>query len=195
MRKTKKVSSESVTELNPDSPPGISLPSTFKNKKDEAIIKHWLRLSSNGLVGWGLISRVAYDLRLSTKRVEQCAKKANLLQEAKAIKQEVKNEIFRDKVPLLKDIVNLSLNSVKEFLTELAQTPERLHALSLIEVKNLASIGVDLNEMLRLEMGQSTQNIEVVQYSYNETKVMLEDLKKIDPVFEYPELDDVEEAN
>lgn len=84
---------------------------------------------------------------------------------------------------------------MKEFLTELAQTPERLHALSLIEVKNLASIGVDLNEMLRLEMGQSTQNIEVVQYSYNETKVMLEDLKKIDPVFEYPELDDVEEAN
>lgn len=174
-----------------------SVPVTEQDVKDREILRKWHKYTGLGLNPSGIISRLSLELNLPPDRIHLVAKKANLIIESKKFQSEVKEEVLKDKVPILKEIVGTSLTAVQEYLVELGTNKERLHSLSVSEMKGLADVAKSLNELLRLELGQSTQNVQVVQYSFNEAKVMLEDLRKIDPVFEYPALDHDEpkEAN
>lgn len=107
---------------------------------------------------------------------------------AEKAKKEFFDEIVGDKIPALKQIVGLSLHTVKEFLLELAQDKERIKNLQVFEAKQLTTICTEVNQMLRLEVGESTQNVAVVNYTFEDTKKVLKDLKAIDPIFEYPEI-------
>ncbi len=181
----RKAALEKVKEANT-----YPAPVTDQDVKDREILKKWHRYAGLGLNSTGIINRLSLEFNLPTERIHMVAKKANLVEESKKFQKEIKEEVLRDKVPLLKEIVDVSLSSVKEYLVELGQNKERLHSLAVSEMKSIADVAKSLNELLRLELGQSTQNVQVVQYSFNEAKVMLEDLRKIDPVFEYPALED-----
>lgn len=169
------------------------LPADVLSRTDRAVLECWARYAHLSMPTSVLIQKVAQDLSLSTKKVRQTLEKTNAIEEARALKQEIKEEVLSEKVPALKKIVGLSLQVVQEYLTNLAVDKIKQSALTVKEVRDISGIAKDLNELLRLELGQSTQNVEVVQYSYQQTQVVLEDLRKIDPVFEYPELIDVPE--
>lgn len=100
---------------------------------------------------------------------------------------------FDQQLPVMKDIVGMGLKAIQDALKELLIDPElRRRALGRIcDVKDLTKIVVELNSLIRLDQGQSTQNIAVSRNNYQETRVILQELKKIDPVFSYPELPDV----
>lgn len=122
-------------------------------------------------------------------------RKYSLFKHVKERNQEIKEEILADKVPILKEIAQRSLSLLNEWLIETANNPELRAARvnTVQDVKGLSNITKELNEMLRLELGQSTQNVaHVVEYSLEQTKQIFHELKEIDPVFEYPQIDYVE---
>jgi len=103
--------------------------------------------------------------------------------------EEVNKAIIRDqweqKVPVMRDIIGMGLNGIKETLKEMAD-PEVRKAMirGIPDLAALTKIVEQLNMLLRLEEGKSTQNI-ATQHTYHETRVALQELSKIDPVFEY----------
>lgn len=116
---------------------------------------------------------------LRDKRTKECITK---------VQDKITQAAFKHKVPMLKDIVDMSLTAIKESLEELKDPERRKEMLSRTgDLSALAKLATDLNALLRLELGQSTQNVETVSHSYQETKIILQELKKKDPVFEYPD--------
>jgi len=124
--------------------------------------------------------------------VKKICNNETVKQEVRSIHKGIAERTYEDKVPLLKEIVDLSLNAVKDKLLQL-RDPE-VATLMIKDARDLAAIGklaTDLNSLLRLELGKSTHNIETVSHNYQETKIILQQLKNKDPVFDYPELPDV----
>jgi hypothetical protein len=98
-------------------------------------------------------------------------------------------ENLKNKIPLIKDIVGMGLEAIKETLKTLQNPEVRANMLAKVsDVAALTKVITDLNTLLRLEQGQSTENISTVTRSYQETRMVLQELKKKDPVFDYPEL-------
>lgn len=112
------------------------------------------------------------------------------------IKKKVVKETFRDKVPILKEIVELSLSAIRDTLKEL-DTDEGRRALiqGTRDLQALSKVATDLNTLLRLELGESTANVVSISHSYQETRVAIQELQKMDPVFEYPEIPTPEKDN
>lgn len=93
---------------------------------------------------------------------------------------------WEEKIPTIRDIIGLGLNGIKECLTEL-QDPD-IRRVMIKEAKDLAALTkvvTDLNMLLRLEENKSTQNVAVNRTNYGETRVVLQNLAKVDPVFQY----------
>lgn len=101
-------------------------------------------------------------------------------------------EILEAKVPILEEITELTLTAVRDWLKETIDPANaELRNQRLAEAKDvraLAQIARELNDMLRLELGKQTSNTPVVQYNFDQAKVLLQNLRERDPVFEYPEL-------
>jgi hypothetical protein len=105
------------------------------------------------------------------------------------IKQKITKEAFKGKVPVIKDIISRSLTAIQETLMTFENEDVRKEMLSRpADIQALTKVVSDLNNLLRLELGESTQNIAIKSNSYQETRVVLQELRKIDPVFDYPEL-------
>jgi hypothetical protein len=107
---------------------------------------------------------------------------------------EIKKDVYRRKLPLIKEIVGLTLEGVKEAVQGVIEDKERLRSFSPREIRDLTMVAAELNNILRLETGQSTQNISnkthITETTSQSVSVILKDLKEIDPVFEYPEVPD-----
>lgn len=114
--------------------------------------------------------------------VRSIINRAKLREKATQIKKEVLTETLHEKVPLLKEVVDLSLTAVRDWLQELVANEDRKEALSAAEIAQVANIAKNLNEMMRLELGKATHRVEVNEYNFQETKVVLQQLKE-DPVF------------
>lgn len=126
---------------------------------------------------------------LSYECVRNIYTKDVVKQGVKEIHKQIAEKTYEEKVPLLKEIVDLSLNAIRDRLQQLKDPDMAL--LMIKDAKDLAAIGklaTDLNSLLRLELGKSTHNIETVSHNYQETKIILQQLKNKDPVFDYPEL-------
>lgn len=139
----------------------------FFARSDKEILENLLEMSismPNASPDWA-VTRVAHALGCSTKRVEEVVRKARLKEEVKVARAELVEKTYREKVPLLKEIVSLSLVSVRDWLLKLKSDPDRLHALESRDIRFIASIGGSLNDLLRLELGQPTERIEVNQVS------------------------------
>jgi hypothetical protein len=98
-------------------------------------------------------------------------------------------QIYSEKVPTIKSIINLSLNAINETLKDITIDKE-LRKQMLSKASDIGALvkAVDsLNLLLRLELDQSTKNVAVV-HNYQDTRKALQDIAKVDPVFSYPEL-------
>jgi hypothetical protein len=107
--------------------------------------------------------------------------------------------VLEAKVPILEEITELTLTAVRDWLKEtIDPANEELRAIRLREAKDvraLAQIASELNDMLRLELGKQTSNAPIVQYNFDQAKILLQNLREKDPVFEYPALDAPREEN
>jgi len=96
----------------------------------------------------------------------------------------------KQKVPLIKDLVQCSLGIMKKTLAEIAAN-DNLRRRFISKTSDIALFQKtieSLNTLLRLELGKSTQNIETHAHTYESTRIAVQELKKIDPVFAYPDL-------
>lgn len=104
--------------------------------------------------------------------------------------REIARENYQNQVPLMKDIIGMGLEALgrclKEIVTDDGVRREVLARVS--DMTAMKNIIQDLSMLVRLEEGKSTQNVAVSQRSYQETRIAIQELKRMDPVFEYPDL-------
>lgn len=94
---------------------------------------------------------------------------------------------FEDAAPTVKDIIGLGLDALKSTLIEMSDPEVRRKMIA--NVRDLASLTKvigDLNNFLRIDQGQSTMNLETHSKSFQETRHVFQELRKKDPVFDYP---------
>lgn len=108
--------------------------------------------------------------------------------EDETIAEERAKKNFAEKVPVIKDIVGMSLEVIRETLKEMCADPEfrRQMVENAKALTSLTGVIKDLNELLRLDQGQSTANVAMESRGYQETRIAIQNLKTLDPVFEYP---------
>lgn len=131
------------------------------------------------------IHEIAHLHNLPLKQVRLIVSRAALGQQASRMRQEIMAEAMKAKLPLLREIVGLSLTTLRDFLENLVTDDDRKAALSIKDAKDLASIAKEIHEMARLELGQSTQNIEVVQRVEKDINDIIDELRVKDPFMDY----------
>lgn len=130
-------------------------------------------------------AQMAVKLRLDKSLVKR-------ILEDDAIADERARRQFDEKMPTMQNIISLSLKTLNRSLQEISESDE-MRSLMVRNMKDLVALKdlvKDLQTLTRLELGQSTQNIEqhVHAHTYQETREIIQDLQKKDPVFTYPEL-------
>lgn len=134
---------------------------------------------------------IAKDLGVSPTHVRNVVDANELKPFVQEMQQRVAREVLVDKVPLLKEIAQTTLTAIKEFVGKLEDKKFRDRFITSVrDLKDLTAIVSDVGSMLRLELGQSTQNVEVKnQMSLDQTVAVLKELSTRDPVFEYPTIE------
>lgn len=155
---------------------------------EENTVEIYTRMRAGGITHEESLAGTMSILNIPAVTVMKTLKRNDLKGKADALFENVKEAVFEDKVPILKDIIGLTLNQVKDSLEYLSQDEERKARLSPRDIRDLTGIARELNDLLRLELGQSTVNIQSTTQTHQSVHVILDDLRKIDPVFEYPEL-------
>ena len=100
-------------------------------------------------------------------------------------------ENYLQKIPIMKEIIGMGLEGIREFLKELILDPDkRKEAIKTVAQANtLKTLISDLEMLVRLEEGKSTANLAVQQnHNFQQTREAIQNLRKLDPVFDYPEL-------
>lgn len=107
--------------------------------------------------------------------------------EEEEINRSIIQRQWANKIPIMRDVVAMGLNGIHETLKEMANPEVRQKMIrNVADLSALTKIVESLNMLLRLEEGKSTSNVSnKVTHTVQETKVLLRDLAKIDPVFEY----------
>lgn len=97
---------------------------------------------------------------------------------------------YEKKIPLLQDVLGSGLEIIRQCFKEL-QDPE-VRRRMITKVSDIAAVKTVVNDvamLLRLEEGKSTQNVaSSVTHNYQNTRKALSDLRKMDPIFDYPVL-------
>lgn len=128
------------------------------------------------------VSEVAKKLCIGRETVSQILQKSAAQKEAKRQREEYADIIYSQKLPLAKSIVGKSLVEVDNFLTTFKPS-------NVQEAKDLVKMATDMTTLLRLELGQSTQQIEIIHKTQKDITVILQELKEADPFMDYEEKD------
>jgi len=107
--------------------------------------------------------------------------------EEEEVNREIIKKQWEQKVPIMRDIIGMGLNGIKETLKEMADAEVRRKMIRTVnDLGALTKVVESLNTLLRLEEGKSTANIETHKtVTYRETRNALDELAKVDPVFDY----------
>lgn len=135
------------------------------------------------------------DLEISKRRFLEIIQRHKAIEAGKEIARQVKEEIYQDKLPIIKSIVGLSLQTIHDFVADLKDDPIRKALLTVQEVKDLVTVATELNGLVRLEEGKATHKIGIegtVEVNHNYTIEALQKLKQLDPIMEYPEIQAIE---
>lgn len=94
---------------------------------------------------------------------------------------------WKEKVPLMRDVITMGLYGIRETLKQFADPQVREQMIqSPQDLVALTKVVESLNMLIRLEEGKSTANVATNHnHSFKQTKDMLIELSKMDPVFEY----------
>lgn len=153
----------------------------YPNKSDKEIIEVFLK-ASVGLKEREALEETARTLNLSTVRIAKAVKKQKLKEEAQKIRQNITEEVYKEKVPLMQDIVGLSLSKLKDWL--MALQPEDIESPK--DAQSLANIASSIENLARLELGKSTVNVAIeahATYTIEQTQQLIADWSKKDKVF------------
>jgi hypothetical protein len=135
---------------------------------------------------------IAKKLQLPNSTVNHVIRSARLRRKADHIREDVKSEIFSDKVPVLAAIGDMTLVGLFEWVQSFVQTGKH-KKMDTSQAKDLTHIIEKLHTMFRLEVGKSTQNLSVmITESERSIQTIIADLKKPpseggDPFVEYPD--------
>lgn len=152
------------------------------NKQYKAVAEDYLK----GLT----VQQIAQNRGLPLRMVKLIVSKAALRQTVEAQRKEFVAEVMQEKIPILKEIVGLNLLTLRDWMESLHANEAKKNALTTQDAKFLSSIAKEMNEILKLDLGQPTQSLEVVHKVEKDVTVILEELKEIDPFVEYPTLPD-----
>jgi hypothetical protein len=159
--------------------------------EEQEVVNSFIRHSIPGNSARVTLDETIADTRVSKNELLRVLRKFRAIDQGKAIRHEIQKEVYKDKIPLVKNIVGLSLRTINDYLQDLEQDPISKAGLTIQDLKGLADIATQLNGLLRLEEGKSNLNISMgVEHSYKTTLQALDKLRKIDPVFEYRGLPD-----
>lgn len=146
---------------------------------DKKIMELWFKFAPEVKNFGELSCKVACALKIPRILVEKVAKKARLRELAKEQRAAIVQELYSDKMPLAKAIVGLSLKKLEDFL-------KKYEPLSIDGAKELKNIVVDINNLLRLESGKSTNNVDIhVTTQTKDAETILKELKVNDPFKDY----------
>lgn len=129
------------------------------------------------------VSEVSKKLGINRETVSQILQKSAAQKEAKRQREEYADILYSQKLPLAKSIVGKSLVEVDNFLTTFKPS-------NVQEAKDLVKMATDMTTLLRLELGQSTQQIEIIHKTQKDITVILQELKEADPFMTYEAEDD-----
>jgi len=92
-----------------------------------------------------------------------------------------------NKIPIMRDVITMGLNGLRETLKELEEPDVRRGMLkSAQDLVALTKVVESLNMLLRLEEGKSTANVATSHtHTFQKTREVLQELSKVDPIFEY----------
>lgn len=131
------------------------------------------------------VHEIAQLHNLPLKQVKLVVSRAALKEQAEGIRKDIMVETMKTKVPLLREVVSLSLLTLRDFLQTLQTDEARKERLTVKDAKDLSAIAKEINDIARLELGQSTQNIEVVSRVEKDINVIIDELKQKDPFANY----------
>ncbi|OQB10444.1 MAG: hypothetical protein BWY21_00365 [Parcubacteria group bacterium ADurb.Bin216] len=155
------------------------IPSTWSNTPE------WKRKTKNILT----LKAQGFEIDEIMAITETTAMEVRRVVEDEFIALTVARQNFQEKIPLIKEIIGVGLDVIRDELRALLDPEVRAEKLKKItDVAAVSKLVSDLNTLLRLEQGQSTENIATSTKSYQETRHVIQELKRTDPVFDYPEL-------
>ena len=102
-------------------------------------------------------------------------------------------KLFTERIPMLQDVVALSISAIRKVLKEMEESDEfrREMIKKPADLLTLAKTAESMNTLLRLDLNQSTANV-ATRIEHNvrlsETKAVLDNMAKLDPVFSYPQI-------
>lgn len=130
-----------------------------------------------------------YDVNTITTLTGYVPMEVNRIFEDDRVNRAIAKKNFEEAAPTIKDIIGLGLNALKATLEEMVD--ENVRRKMIGNVRDLASLTKvigDLNNFLRIDQGQSTMNLETHSKSFQETRHVFQELRKKDPVFDYPQI-------
>lgn len=148
---------------------------------EQLALKAWFKHRPIAKSARQAIRLVARECRTPERTVLSIIRKANAETEAKKQREEITNAVYAAKIPTAKEVVGYSLESLAEFVK--THKPN-----SWEDAQRLTKIATDMQMLLRLELGQSTQNIDLVSRTQRDVNVIIQDLATNDPFVDYPAL-------
>lgn len=182
------------TNLYPEDILAPTAQSSESSKQDqERAAKYWAdaeRIVVAKILNGGTINDIVRATGYPKTFVKSIANKESINKQV----EEATREILSEKIPILREICDLSLTAVRDWLKEtMAPGNEGLKKARIWDskdVKTIADIAIKLNDMMRLELGKQTSSNPVVQYNFDQAKILMQTLREKDPVFEYPQIAD-----
>lgn len=111
--------------------------------------------------------------------------------EDEKLAENMATQYYNEKIPVIENIVGFGLVALERSLKDLV-TNESLRKEVLKTPKDVSLLVTaikDLNTLLRLELGKSTLNIaSSTIHTYQQTREAVQELSKMDGVFDWPEL-------
>lgn len=159
--------------------PGRGIPAVLPYKdSNKKILQEYFTVRPTVDSHYKACNLVAKNLGVQHSLVITELSKAAAQKEAKKQREEYADYIYSQKLPLAKSIVGKSLVEVDNFLTTFKPTTVQ-------EAKDLVKMATDMTTLLRLELGQSTQQIEIIHKTHKDVTVILEELRVTDPFMDY----------
>jgi len=134
---------------------------------------------------------IADELNLYPPEVRGFIARSQARKKAEAIKETLTKAVFDKKLPVIKEIVGVSLTGVLEWVEGFVSSEKHLK-MSVHQARTFAGLMKDVYEMSRLELGKSTHNVAIVQKVEKDVNVVLDKLRAEperggDPFVDYPE--------
>lgn len=188
------MSDEEVKDFDPDAVDvGDGLPFIPISRQEELIIRSYLDDGKRP-------SEIAEKRGINIEVVNSVIQRAQLKRKADNIKEDIKEVMFKDKVPVMEAIGDLGLVGLLEWMESYVGTGKH-KKMSVDDAQRFTNVIEKLHGMYRLQLGKSTQNIAVaIEHSNKTMEQLLEDLKKPseeggDPFVEYPEIPAIEDKS